>query len=118
MRAFYAEMDGMPPGAWDEELLSFWPLAEVGPVSVLLAGCRGIPDNGGNLGIEFVRRRAACNQRILLDANIFQRLDLTLHHRQSGRASYPTNEPGTHPDVLSILRHCIQRAFHSRPTWV
>jgi hypothetical protein len=47
VRAFYAEADGMPPGAWDKELLSFWPLAEVGPVPVLLAGCRGIPDYGG-----------------------------------------------------------------------
>ena len=46
-REFYAHLDGMPPGAWDEELLSFWPLAEAGPVPVLLSGCRGIPDYGG-----------------------------------------------------------------------
>ena len=31
----------------DEHLIAFWPLAEVGPVPVLLAGCRGIPDYGG-----------------------------------------------------------------------
>jgi hypothetical protein len=47
IRAFYAEADGMPPGAWDEDLFSFWPLANVGPVPGLLAGCRGIPDYGG-----------------------------------------------------------------------
>ena len=47
VRAFYAEADGMSPGEWDAELLSFWPLAEVGPVPALLAGCRGIPDYGG-----------------------------------------------------------------------
>ncbi|HEY3838826.1 MAG TPA: SMI1/KNR4 family protein [Bryobacteraceae bacterium] len=47
VRAFYAEADGMPSGTWDEELLSFWPLAEVGSVPALLAGCRGIPDYGG-----------------------------------------------------------------------
>ncbi|MCS6851673.1 MAG: SMI1/KNR4 family protein [Gemmataceae bacterium] len=47
VRAFYAEADGMPSGAWHEELLSFWPLAEVGPVPLLLAGCRGVPDYGG-----------------------------------------------------------------------
>ncbi|MFO0808902.1 MAG: SMI1/KNR4 family protein [Gemmataceae bacterium] len=47
VREFYAHVDGMPPGAWDEDLLSFWPLAEVGPVPALLSGCRGIPDYGG-----------------------------------------------------------------------
>jgi hypothetical protein len=47
VREFYAHLDGVPPGAWDEALLRFWPLAEVGPVPVLLSGCRGIPDYGG-----------------------------------------------------------------------
>jgi hypothetical protein len=46
-RGLYRRADGMPPGAWDEHLIAFWPLAEVGPVPVLLAGCRGIPDYGG-----------------------------------------------------------------------
>jgi len=47
VRAFYAEMDGMPSGAWDEDLLSVWPLAEVASVPALLSGFRGIPDYGG-----------------------------------------------------------------------
>jgi hypothetical protein len=46
-RALYRRADGMRPGAWDEALVAFWPLAEVGAVPALLAGCRGIPDYGG-----------------------------------------------------------------------
>jgi hypothetical protein len=47
IRGLYAQADGMDLGDWDEELLRFWPLAEVGPVPALLAGARGIPDYGG-----------------------------------------------------------------------
>lgn len=47
MREFYAHLGGMLVGAWDEALLTFWPLTEVGPVPALLSGYRGIPDYGG-----------------------------------------------------------------------
>ena len=48
VREFYAHSDGMPSGTWDEELLSFYPLAEVYPVPVVLpTGHRGLPDYNG-----------------------------------------------------------------------
>lgn len=48
VREFYAHADGMPSGAWDEEQLSFYPLAGVYPVPVALPrASRGIPDYNG-----------------------------------------------------------------------
>ena len=47
MRSFYGDVGGMASGAWDEELIRFWPLSDVGPVPELLSRCRGIPDYGG-----------------------------------------------------------------------
>ena len=46
VRKFYTCIDGMEYGSTDEELISFWPLAEVGPASLKLANFRGIPDCG------------------------------------------------------------------------
>ena len=47
-REFYTESDGMSPGEWDEEQLSFYPLAEVYPIPVALpTGHRGTPDYTG-----------------------------------------------------------------------
>src|SRR5437016_6187410 len=46
LRSFYQLMDGMSPGCWDDELNSFWPLSEVGPVPEKVAGFRGTPDYG------------------------------------------------------------------------
>jgi hypothetical protein len=34
MRDLYAHIDGMNLGDWDDELLRFWPLSELGPVPV------------------------------------------------------------------------------------
>ncbi len=48
VREFYAHADGMPSGASDGELLSFYPLAGVYPVPVVLpTGHRGLPDYNG-----------------------------------------------------------------------
>jgi hypothetical protein len=47
LRQFYGLMDGMGDGETDEELISFWPLSEVGSVPEKLSDFRGIPDYGG-----------------------------------------------------------------------
>ena len=48
MREFYSESDGMPCGEWDNEQLSFYSLAEVYPVPVVLpSGKDGVPDYTG-----------------------------------------------------------------------
>jgi hypothetical protein len=46
-RDFYQLMDGMEFGSTDEELIYFWPLAEIGSVPEVLADFRGVPDYGG-----------------------------------------------------------------------
>jgi hypothetical protein len=45
-RAFYRLMDGFQARAMDDVWLSFWPLAEVGPVPATVAAFRGVPDYG------------------------------------------------------------------------
>ncbi len=47
MREFFRFIDGMETGYMDEELIAFWPLAEVDMVPTKLAAFRGIPDYGG-----------------------------------------------------------------------
>jgi len=47
VRAFYAEMDGLPVDTWDEAFFRFLPLAEVDSVPALLSDFRGSPDYGG-----------------------------------------------------------------------
>src|SRR5262245_9657059 len=47
MREFYAHLDGMPPGARDEESLNFWPLSQVGPGPAVLSPGRVGKGYGG-----------------------------------------------------------------------